>query len=254
MKFKFSLRNEFKVTAGLLAVMVLVGFADRNLRHNTCKDIVVTLENVRENHFLDEADVLRMVETIPGEVRTKQFSVIDFREIEERLKSYRNFRDVQLFNDLKGNLVVNVSLRRPVARLAQESGPDAYLSEEGLVIPVSDRYSSRVVILSGSMVKQIILDQDLNKSDYGKRIKATLDFINGDSFLKKQIAEIELNSDGTINLLPQIGSQTIEFGKPEKLEDKFLKLKVFYKSILPERGWNKYHRVNLEFENQVIAE
>lgn len=254
MKFKFSLRNEFKVTAGLLAVMVLVGFADRNLRHNTCKDIVVTLENVRENHFLDEADVLRMVETIPGEVRTKQFSVIDFREIEERLKSYRNFRDVQLFNDLKGNLVVNVSLRRPVARLVQESGPDAYLSEEGLVIPVSDRYSSRVVILSGSMVKQIILDQDLNKSDYGKRIKATLDFINGDSFLKKQIAEIELNSDGTINLLPQIGSQTIEFGKPEKLEDKFLKLKVFYKNILPERGWNKYHRVNLEFENQVIAE
>jgi len=254
MKIKFSIRNEFKVAAGLVTVMVLVGFADRNLRHNTCKDIVVTLENVRENHFLDEADVLRMVETIPGEVRAKQFSVIDFREIEERLKSHRNFREVQLFNDLKGNLVVNVSLRRPVARLVQESGPDAYLSEEGLVIPVSDRYSSRVVILSGSMVSKIILDQDLNKTEYGRGLKAILDYINEDAFLKKQIAEIELNSDGTLNLLPQIGSQTIEFGKPENPEDKFLKLKVFYKNILPERGWNKYRRVNLEFENQVIAE
>jgi cell division protein FtsQ len=254
MKIKFSIRNEFKVAAGLVTVMVLVGFADRNLRHNTCKDIVVTLENVRENHFLDEADVLRMVETIPGEVRAKQFSVIDFREIEERLKSHRNFREVQLFNDLKGNLVVNVSLRRPVARLVQESGPDAYLSEEGLVIPVSDRYSSRVVVLSGSMVSKIILDQDLNKTEYGRGLKAILDYINKDSFLKKQVAEIELNSDGTLNLLPQIGSQTIEFGKPENPEDKFLKLKVFYKNILPERGWNKYRRVNLEFENQVIAE
>jgi len=254
MKIKFSIRNEFKVAAGLVTVMVLVGFADRNLRHNTCKDIVVTLENVRENHFLDEADVLRMVETIPGEVRAKQFSVIDFREIEERLKSHRNFREVQLFNDLKGNLVVNVSLRRPVARLVQESGPDAYLSEEGLVIPVSDRYSSRVVILSGSMVRKIILDQDLNKTEYGRGLKAILDYINKDAFLKKQIAEIELNSDGTLNLLPQIGSQTIEFGKPENPETKFLKLKVFYKTILPERGWNKYSRVNLEFENQVIAE
>jgi cell division protein FtsQ len=254
MKIKFSIRNEFKVAAGLIMVMILVGFADRNLRHNTCKDIVVTLENVRENHFLDEADVLRMVETIPGEVRAKQFSVIDFREIEERLKSHRNFREVQLFNDLKGNLVVNVSLRRPVARLVQESGPDAYLSEEGLVIPVSDRYSSRVVILSGSMVSQVILDQDLNKTEYGRGLKAMLDYINEDAFLKKQIAEIELKSDHTLNLLPQIGSQTIEFGKPENLEAKFLKLKVFYKNILPERGWNKYRRVNLEFENQVIAE
>lgn len=254
MKIKFSIRNEIKMAAGLVTVMVLVGFADRNLRHNTCKDIVVTLENVRENHFLDEADVLRMVETIPGEVRTQQFSSIDFREIEERLKTHRNFREVQLFNDLKGNLVVNVSLRRPVARLVQESGPDAYLSEEGLVMPVSDRYSTRVLILSGSGIRKIMLDQDLNKTDYGKNLKSILDFIKKDDFLRKQIAEIELNADGTINLLPQIGSQTIEFGKPENPEHKFLKLKVFYKTILPERGWNKYRRVNLEFENQVIAE
>jgi len=114
----------------LAVVAVLAGFADRNLQQNTCKDIVVTLENVRENHFIDEADVLNMVETIPGEVRTRSFSEINFREIEERLKTHRNFREVQLFNDFKGNMVVNVSLRRPMARLVQEECPDAYLRKD----------------------------------------------------------------------------------------------------------------------------
>lgn len=254
MKIKFSIAKEIQIVMVLAVVVVLAGFADRNLQQNTCKDIVVTLENVRENHFIDEADVLNMVETIPGEVRTRSFSEINFREIEERLKTHRNFREVQLFNDFKGNMVVNVSLRRPMARLVQEEGPDAYLSEEGLIMPVSDRYSTRVIVLSGPVVGQLILDQDLNATDYGKLLLEMLNYINEDSFLKKQVAEIELKEDGRVNLLPQIGSQTIEFGKPEQLEDKFLKLKVFYKTILPRQGWNKYERVNLEFEGQIVAQ
>jgi len=254
MKIKFSIAKEIQIIMVLAVVVVLAGFADRNLQQNTCKDIVVTLENVRENHFIDEADVLNMVETIPGEVRTRSFSEINFREIEERLKTHRNFREVQLFNDFKGNMVVNVSLRRPMARLVQEEGPDAYLSEEGLIMPVSDRYSTRVIVLSGPVVGQLILDQDLNATDYGKLLLEMLNYINEDSFLKKQVAEIELKEDGRVNLLPQIGSQTIEFGKPEQLEDKFLKLKVFYKTILPRQGWNKYERVNLEFEGQIVAQ
>jgi cell division protein FtsQ len=28
---------------------------------------------------------------------------------------------------------------------------------------------------------------------------------------------------------------------------------IFYKEILPTRGWNKYERVNVEYEGQVIA-
>ena len=254
MKIKFNIKKEIQVTVALASVLFLVAFADRNLKHNTCKDIVITLENVRENHFIDEADVLRMVESVPGEVRAQQFSIINFREIEERLKTHRNFREVQLFNDFKGNLVVNVSLRRPMARLVQEGAPDAYLSEEGLVMPVSDRFSSRVMILSGPMVRQLLLDQDLNKSEYGQHLMELLEYIRKDDFLSKQVAEIELRNDGRMNFLPQIGSQVIEFGKPELMEEKFLKLKVFYKDILPERGWNRYQRVNLEFADQIVAE
>jgi len=55
-------------------------------------------------------------------------------------------------------------------------------------------------------------------------------------------------------MLPQVGNERIEFGKPERVAQKFDKLMIFYKEILPRMGWNKYSRVNLEYEGQIVAE
>jgi len=187
-------------------------------------------------------------------LRAQSFSNINLKEIELKLKTHKNFKKVELYNDLKGNMVVHVSLRRPMARLVQELGPDAYLSEEGLIMPTSERYSSRVIIVSGSYVRQALLEQDLEKSAYGKQLLSLLRFVQDDPFWSSQIAEVEVLSNGKILLYPQVTRQVVEFGKPEKIEERFLKLKVFYKTILPKQGWNKYKRVNLEYESQVVAE
>jgi cell division protein FtsQ len=81
-----------------------------------------------------------------------------------------------------------------------------------------------------------------------------LRIIHEDEFLHAQIAELDIDSKGKITIYPQVGGQLIEFGKPENLEVKFKKLRIFYKEILPMRGWNTYKRVNLEYEGQIIAE
>jgi cell division protein FtsQ len=78
--------------------------------------------------------------------------------------------------------------------------------------------------------------------------------IREDDFWRAQIAQLDIDRKSRINLFPQVGGQTIEFGKPENLEVKFKKLRIFYKEILPRQGWNTYERVNLEYEGQIIAE
>jgi cell division protein FtsQ len=35
----------------------------------------------------------------------------------------------------------------------------------------------------------------------------------------------------------------IDFGKPVDIEEKFRNLKIFYKEILPTKGWNSYESV-----------
>jgi cell division protein FtsQ len=169
------------------------------------------------------------------------------------LKYDKHILDAELFGDLKGNLIVNVELRRPIARIVQNDAPDAYIAEDGVVMPVSEKYTSRVVLISGA-VKQLLESEDLNKSEEGKQLLEMIEYINEDKFWKAQVAQLDIAKNGKISIYPQVTGQLVEFGKPENIEVKFNKLMVFYKEILPTRGWTRYERVNLEYEGQVIAE
>jgi cell division protein FtsQ len=94
----------------------------------------------------------------------------------------------------------------------------------------------------------------LNKTEQGKQLLQMIEFINADRFWKAQVAQLDLGRDGKIIIYPQMTGQLVEFGRPENINVKFKKLMVFYKEILPTRGWTRYERVNLEYEGQVVAE
>ncbi len=254
MKWKLNIRREIKVASALLVISFLIAFSERKQGGSVCNDIVIDLDNLHENHFLDEADVMKLVESSGQPIKGTGIDRIDLKQIESRLKYDKHILDAELYGDLKGNLVVNVELRRPIARIVQSDAPDAYIAEDGVIMPVSEKYSSRVVLVSGNFVKRLLEDEDLTKSAEGLQLKQMIEFINDDDFWKAQIAQLDINSNGKITIYPQVTGQRIEFGSAENFETKFKKLMIFYKEILPQRGWTKYGRVNLEYEGQIIAE
>ena len=254
MKIKWKIRTEVKWVVSLLGLCALIAFAERKHGDMVCKDIVVQLDNVVDNHFLSEAEALNMVVSGQPQLRGKSFSDINLKEIESKLIYNKHVKDAELFSDLKGNLVVNVELRRPIARLVQEDGPDAYIAEDGTVMPVSDDFASRVLIISGNYVRTILDSENLNNFDEGKQLMAMIEFINKDEFWRAQASQLDISSKGKVFIIPQVTSQIVEFGQPIDIENKFAKLKVFYKKILPQMGWTKYSRVSLEYEGQVVAE
>ncbi|MCE2995952.1 MAG: cell division protein FtsQ, partial [Flammeovirgaceae bacterium] len=252
MKTKFSIRKEIKVAVAILGLSFLIAFSERKQGGAVCKDIVVELDNLSENHFLDEADVLHLVEGSGEPVKGVGINRIKLKEIEKKLKYDKHILDAELFGDLKGNLIVNVELRRPIARIVQNDAPDAYIAEDGVIMPVSEKYTARVVLISGA-VKPLLESEDLNRTEEGIQLMAMIEFINADPFWKAQVAQLDIQKNGKVIIYPQVTGQLVEFGKPENLEVKFKKLMVFYKEILPTRGWTRYERVNLEYEGQVVA-
>lgn len=254
MKWKLNIRKELKVTVALIGVSALIAFSEREISNSVCKDIVVEIGNIQENHFLDEADVMRLVESAGQGIKGVSLGKIDLKAIEDRIKVDKHILDAELYGDLKGNLVVNVELRRPVARIVQSDAPDAYIAEDGMIMPVSEKYTSRVVLVSGPYVKGLLENEDLNKTEEGRQLMEMIRFINADEFWRAQVAQVDISSQGKVTILPQVTGQRVEFGKPENIEAKFRKLMIFYKEILPQRGWTRYERVNLEYEGQVIAE
>ncbi len=253
MKLKLNIRKEVQVSVAILGLSFLIAFSERKQGGSVCKNISVELDNLNENHFLDEADILQLVEGSGQPVKGIGIDRINLKDIEKKLKFDKHILNAELFGDLKGNLIVNVELRRPIARVVQNDAPDAYIAEDGVIMPVSEKYTSRVVLVSG-YVKGLLESQDLNKSEEGKQLLKMIEYINADKFWKAQVAQLDLDKAGKIIIFPQVTGQRVEFGKPENVEAKFKKLMVFYKEILPARGWTRYERVNLEYEGQVVAE
>jgi cell division protein FtsQ len=149
---------------------------------------------------------------------------------------------------------VNVSLRRPVARIIQNYGPNGYIAADGTIMPVSEKFSSRVVLVSGDFVPQLLKQDNIHDLEEGKQLMLLINTIREDAFWAAQIAQIDINGKAKATLYTQVGDETIEFGKAENIEAKFRKLKIFYKEVLPRVGWNKYDRINVEYEGQVVAE
>lgn len=254
MKIKFNIKRELKIAAALAVLFFFIAFSERKQGSVAVKDIIIKVENANENQFIDEQDVIDLMQLEKENLKGAALDNLNLKEIEKRIKANRFVQDAELYSDLKGNLIVKAILRRPIARIVRNDGPDGYIAEDGTIMPVSDKFTTRVVLISGAFSRILLQAENLNKSVEGKQLLEMLTIIREDEFWRAQIAQLDINSNVSVNMFPQVGGQTIEFGKPENLELKFKKLRIFYKEILPQQGWNTYERVNLEYEGQIIAE
>jgi cell division protein FtsQ len=254
MKLKINIKREAKIVGIVVVVFGLIAFTERMKGDVAVRDIQVKIENIHENHFLDEEDVLGLMAVNRENLRGTSMSDLNFRNIEKKIMKDPFIKDADVYSDLKGNILVNVELRRPVARIVRNDGPDGYIAEDGTIMPVSEKFTSRVVLISGGFVRQLLQMDNAYQTEEGTQLMEMINAIREDEFWKAQIAQLDIDSKAKVTIMPQVGDESIEFGKPDNLEMKFSKLRIFYKEILPRVGWNKYNRVNLEYEGQIVAE
>lgn len=254
MKFKLNLRRELKILAAIIAVAVIIAFTERRQGDVSVKDITIKIDNIHANHFLDESDIMDMMQLKSENLIGAGIDRVSLKGIENNIKRQPYIKKADLYSDLKGNLVVRAELRRPMARIVRNDGVDGYIAEDGTIMPVSEKFTSRVVLISGSYVSQMLQQSNMNEKEETKKILELIHRIREHEFWRAQIAQVDIDSKSRVTFFPQVGDEKIEFGKPEDLDVKFKKLMIFYKEILPRTGWNKYDRVNLEYEGQIITE
>ena len=62
-----------------------------------------------------------------------------------------------------------------------------------------------------------------------------------------------VGESGEIIMVPKVGDHIIEFGTVENAEGKLDKLYTFYTKGLNTIGWEKYEKLNIEFNDKVIG-
>jgi len=255
MKLKLNKIWDITKIAGLVILLFgSIGLVEKQYGDRICISIDVEIDNQYENYFINEGDVIDLI-TNGGENRIvgESFDDLNLKAIETELLQTKFIQNAEVYKDLEGTLMISINQSRPIARLMSNKLNDRYISNKGDVLPLSKRYTARVVLIDGAYAANSKL-YDLGETEYNRQLMALLKHIDGDPFWKAQIAQLNINKKGNILMHTQVSKQVVEFGKPVDIEEKFRKLKIFYKDILPAKGWNSYNSVSVKFKDQIVCE
>ncbi len=233
----------------------LMGFVQVKHNEQTIQKIDVNVSVEFDNHFVEDNDIIKAM-TLDNSLGIvgKKYKDIDLKSLEERLESIKFVEDAQISADHQGTLMVEVRQSKPIARIVQPYGPHAYVGSNAATLSTSDKFTARVLIVDGPRATKLMAENYLLTDSVGQQYFQLFQYIEQNEFWKAMIAQCTITENGDVVMLPQIGDYKITLGKPNQLDDKFRKLEIFFKEILPSTGWGRYHSVNVKYKDQLICE
>lgn len=215
-----------------------------------CAGIEINIDGVKDNVFIDDKDVAEIMKK-NGAVKGKEVSNFNLRNIEEQLEKNAWIKDADLFFDNNQVLHAKIEEREPIARIFTLSGKSYYIDSSCKMLPLSDERSARVPMFTSFPSDKKVLSKP--DSAVLEDVKNIAQYINADSFLTAQVAQIDITWQGTYEIIPVLGDQLIRIGNAQELDEKFGKLKSFYKQVWAKTGFEKYEIIDVQYKDQVVA-
>lgn len=261
------MKKILKIVVNILLVAIFIvslGFVGKERQKITCKDILVNIDN-EDLFFVESPDIKDYFREKGDSIVNQPLKDIDVTKLEYILKVHPAIDDAQVYLDGRNVLQVEIRQRRPIVRVFNKSGENYYLDNKGSLMPISDKYTARVLVANGNISepfnkRYMYTMADINENEYAKKhsilddIYAVADFISKSGFWNAQIQQLYVNEENEIELLPIVGNHIIVLGNGEDVAEKFAKLKLFYQEGLNKTGWwNNYSIINLKYKNQVVC-
>jgi cell division protein FtsQ len=204
-------------------------------------------------YFIDKQEVDQILQTNSHTLIGRRLEGIDIQDLENKLRANPFIEFAKVYTEMDGVLRVEVSQRQPILRIMNHYDMDFYVDQHGLKIPLSPNFTARVLVANGFIDELFTNHVDSLHTKLAKDLFLTADFIRKDSLWDAQIAQLYVNKDHEIELIPRVGSQRILIGNADSLQVKFANLIAFYKQVLPKVGWDKYSTINIKYSGQVVG-
>ncbi len=253
----FTLINIAKVLGLLFLLLGMVWLSDSVLKQGSISDIKIKISGQAKGRFISKKDILNILtDNGKNPLIGAKFRIVDFLTLEKKVQSNKRVASCEISRNFGGNILVEIKERYPIARIVAINNSEGnfnglYVDHKGRFFPLSTQYSERVLLLTGQYLvgkKGLFLKQDQN-------IMAFLNKIEDNEFWKTNITSIDIDKNQNINFLPLLGDFVVEFGqpKPEEVDFKLEKLKIFYQKIEPYR-FEKYKKVAVNYKNQIVCQ
>lgn len=210
--------------------------------NSTCSEVKINIQENVTDGFLSIDDIKNILVTNKIYPSGKDIDDVSTREIEETLMQNNLIESALCYTTTTNKIIIDIKQKMAVMRIKSINGEDYYLDCNGNLIK-DVIYPTDMIIATGYISQK-----------YAKKYLSEIgNFLVQDNFWKDEIEQINIQKDGTIEMVPRTGSHIIYLGDPINIDEKMARLYKFYKYGLNEIGWNKYSYINLEFGNQIIC-
>lgn len=233
------------ILAGM-GLIVLAGAAIQQKNNRLCKEVRIDITGAEQHLFIDEKDVLDLLNS-KGPVIGRSIAQLNLRQMESLVEQNKWVKNAEMFFNNNQVLQINIEERQPVARVFQTNGRSFYLDTTAVFLPLSNKLSARVPLFTGLPVQQ------QPDSALLQQVIAMARYIQADSFFSAQVSQIDITPNRQFEIVPLVGDQIVRFGDASDLENKFKRLKSFYRSAWLQYGINTYETIDLQFKNQVVG-
>ncbi|QQL48605.1 cell division protein FtsQ/DivIB [Mucilaginibacter ginkgonis] len=230
--------------------VVLMSFINFKKAGVVCKDVKVYIPG--SQYFIDKQSVDDILGVSNHALIGRKLENINLHDLEQKLKANPFIDHAKIYADMDGIINVEISQRQPILHIMNQFDQDFYVDRNGLKLPLSNNFTARVLAANG-YIEEPFGKVDTLHTPLAKDIYKAADFITKDTLWNAQIAQIYVNQEHEMELIPRVGNQHILIGSADSLKNKMDNLLAFYKQAMPRVGWNTYQVINLKYANQVIG-
>ncbi len=210
-----------------------------------CSDVEVEIVNSESSSFVTGDSIKSELQRRGINPVGRRMRDINTDEIERKLSESAYFDEVEC---LKGQgpkgAVVEIRAKQivPVMRVF-DGGKSYYVSRTGKRMVAINRYHADVPVVQGHFYKTFTPQKMLPLIDYVER----------DSLLRSLVSMYTFKDSMNVMIVPTVSGHVVNLGDVNNIENKFKKLLLFYRKVMPEKGWQTYDTISVKWNYQVVA-
>lgn len=255
------MRKVKNIIIGILLIsylVVVLGLIDDKSQNLPCKVIRVNILDSLEQGFVTEEDILSVIQNRQTKILGYPLGGINTDKMENLLNAFPSIKSAEIYKTIDGALNIDVVQRKPVLRIFNQKKQNYYIDSEGAIIPLSDKFTSHVLVANGFINEPFKHETATNIKETGEQgtimeLFQLAEFISNHEFWNAQIQQIYVDKNGEFELIPRVGAHIIYFGEFDGYKEKFNKLYAIYEKGFNREGWNKYKTINLKYKGQVVC-
>lgn len=186
--------------------------------------------------------VLQELQHYPKRIVGAQMSSVNTSDVERYLSEPGNLERVNCMMSSGGRLKIDIVPLIPVMRVF-DGDRSYYVNKDGRKIDSRAEFYADVPVVKGRFTKKFRPEE----------VIPLVRFVNRDETMRELTGMIVARDRNNLMVVPRLLGHVVNFGDTSDLSSKARSLELFYRKVMPYKGWEEYDTISVKYRGQIVA-